>query len=303
VRESNPVPRELLETIRSRALDDGGFSMLPGGEYRPDATAWAVLALAAARVDGRDAVFVESSRSRLAAGQQKDGRVSISPSHPESFWPTAIAVLAWVGSPGHAEAQSRAVNFLLSTSGKHWVKVPDSPLAHDTSLRGWPWTEETHSWVEPTSMALLALKATGHGNHERVTEGVRMLLDRQLPSGGWNYGNTFAYGRELHPQPDVTGAALTALVGLVPEKQLKRSLEYLKEWVSRLHTPRSLGWAVLGLGAWRSRPRNSDGWIMDCVKRQERYGIYDTTLLSLLFLAWMAERGFAFPHPADKGKP
>jgi hypothetical protein len=152
-------------------------------------------------------------------------------------------------------------------------------------------------------MALLALKATGHGNHERVTEGVRMLLDRQLPSGGWNYGNTFVYGRELHPQPDITGAALTALVGLVQEKQLKRSLEYLKEKVSRLHTPRSLGWAVLGLGAWQSRPRNSDGWIMDCVKRQERYGTYDTTLLSLLFLAWMAEQGFAFLHPADKGKP
>lgn len=299
----NPITREILEMIRSRALDGGGFSMLPGGEYRPDATAWAVLALAAARFDDSHAEFVESSRSRLAAGQQKDGRVSISPSHPESYWPTAIAVLAWVGSTGHAEAQSRAVSFLLSISGKQWDKVSDSPLAHDTSLRGWSWTEETHSWVEPTSMALLALKATEHGNHERVTEGVRMLLDRQLPSGGWNYGNTFVYGRELHPQPDMTGAALTALVGLVQEKQLKRSLEYLKERVSRLHTPRSLGWAVLGLGAWQSRPRISDGWIMDCVKRQERYGTYDTALLSLLYLAWMAERGFAFLHPADKGKP
>ena len=130
-----------------------------------------------------------------------------------------------------------------------------------------------------------------------------MLLDRQLPSGGWNYGNTLVYGRELYPQPDMTGAALTALAGLVKEEQLKRSLEYLKERVSRLHTPRSLGWAVLGLGSWQSRPNISDGWIMDCVKRQERYGTYDTTLLSLLLLAWMVEQGFAFLHTTNEGKP
>jgi hypothetical protein len=298
-----PIPRRILESIRSRSVEGGGFSMLPGGEYRPDITAWAILAFTSARYDGRDDGSIESSRFRLAAGQQKDGRVSISPSHPESFWPTALAVLAWEGSPGHAEAQSRAVSFLLSTSGKHWDKVSGSPLAHDTSLRGWSWTAETHSWVEPTSMALLALKATGHSNHARVTEGVRMLLDRQLPSGGWNYGNTFVYGRELHPQPDMTGTALTALVGLVPEDDIKRSLEYLKESVSNLKTPRSLGWAIMGLGAWERRPRNSDGWIRACVKRQERYGTYDTTLLSLLLLAWMDGQGFAFLHPADKGKP
>ena len=303
VRIRNTIPQQLLEAIQSRSVEGGGFSMLPGGEYRSDVTAWAVLALRSARSDGSDGGLVEYSCSRLAASQQMDGRVSISPSTPESFWPTPMAVLAWEGSSGHADAQSRAVSFLLSISGKHWEKGSDSPLGHDTSLRGWPWTEETHSWVEPTSMALLALKATGHGNHERVTEGVRMLLDRQLPSGGWNYGNTFVYGRELYPQPDMTGAALAALVGLVKEEQLKRSLEYMKEKVSKLFTPRSLGWAVLGLGAWRSRPRDSDGWIKDCVKRQERYGTYDTSLLSLLLLAWMAEQGFAFLHPANKGNP
>lgn len=297
------IPRQLLEAIRSRSVEGGGFSMLPGREYRPDVTAWAVLALRSALSDSRDDGFIESSCSRLAASQQKDGRVSISPTTPESFWPTPMAILAWAGSSSHADAQSRAVSFLLSISGKHWEKGFNSPFAHDTSLRGWPWTEATHSWVEPTSMALLALKATGHGNHERVTEGVRMLLDRQLPSGGWNYGNTFVYGRELYPHPDMTGAALTALVGLVKEEQLKRSLEYLKERVSRLYTPRSLGWAVLGLGAWQSRPNDSDEWIMDCVKRQERYGTYDTTLLSLLLLAWTVEQEFAFLHPTDKGKP
>lgn len=270
--------------------------MLPGGAYRPDTTAWAVLAFAAARSDGRDDGFIESSRARLAAGQQKDGRVSISPSRPESFWPTQLAVLAWGKSPQYAGAQSRAVNFLLATSGIHWEREPDSPLAHDTSLRGWSWTEGTHSWVEPTSTAILALKATGNGDHDRVKEGVRMLLDRQLPSGGWNYGNTSVYGHELRPQPDVTGMALNALADIVSEDDIRRSKEYLQESVNHLKTPRSLGWGMLGLGAWQYRPRNSDQRIAECLKWQERYGTYDAELLSLLFLAWMSRRGLAVPH-------
>ena len=163
--------------------------------------------------------------------------------------------------------------------------------------------EETHSWVEPTSMALIALKGAGYGNHERVKEGVKLLLDRQLPSGGWNYGNTSTYDRELRPQPDMTGLALNALVELVPEEYIKRSLEYLKESVSRLKTPRSLGWAMLGLGAWQSRPRESDGWIVECLKRQEQYGPYDAELLSLLLLAWMSKRGLATSNPTPVGMP
>lgn len=299
----HPSAVKIIEAIRSRNLDGGGFSMLPGKEYRPDVTAWAVLALTAARFDGRDDGLIESSRSRLAADQQEDGRVWISPSNPESFWPTQLAVLAWEGSPEHATAQSRAVTFLLSISGRHWDKSSDSPLAHDTSLPGWSWTEETHSWVEPTSMALLALKVAGYGNHARVKNGVGMLLDRQLPSGGWNYGNTAVYDHALRPQPDMTGMALNALFGLVPEGDIKRSLEYLLESVNRLRTPRSLAWAVMGLGAWQSRPSHSDEWIMECVKREGQYGSYNAEQLSLLLLAWMSERGLTAPYSKNKGKP
>lgn len=129
-----------------------------------------------------------------------------------------------------------------------------------------------------------------------------MLLDRQLPSGGWNYGNTSVYDREMRPQPDMTGMVLNALVGIVPKDDLKKSLEYLRESVSRLKTPRSLGWAMLGLGAWQYRPRESEGWIAECLKRQERYGIYDTTLLSLLLLVWKSKQGFAVLHPANKDR-
>ena len=277
-----------LESLQERAQPDGGFSNLAGGEYRSDATAWAILALAAA---GARPDLIEPARKRLADGQQSDGRVCISADHPEAFWPTPLAVLAWHGSPSRREPQSRAVRFLLATAGTHWEKKTDSPITHDTAIRGWPWIADTQSMVEPTSLSLLALRVTGQGGHERTREAVRMLMDRRLPKGGWNYGNTLVYGQELYPQVDNTGLALAALAGDVPPEEVRSSLDYLDASIQNLRTPLSLGWGILGLGAWGRRPVRARDRIMESLKRQEKYGPYDTTLLSLLVLAFHARVG------------
>lgn len=277
-----------LESLRQRTQPDGGFSSLAGGEYRADATAWAILALSAAEA-GQE--LIERARASLALRQQSDGRVCISADHPEAFWPTPLAVLAWRGSPSHREPQSRAVRFLLATAGKHWKKKADSPITHDTSIRGWPWVADTHSMVEPTSLSLLALRVTGQGGHERAREAVRMLMDRRLPKGGWNYGNTSVYGQELYPQVENTGIALTALADDVPPEDARSSLDYLDASIRTIRTPLSLGWGILGLGAWGRRPVRARDWIMESIKRQEKSGPYDTTLLSLMVLAFHARPG------------
>ncbi len=178
-----PVDRMLAE----RVLPDGGFSGQPGGGYMPDATAWAILALAGSR---SRADLVRRARTRLAADQLDDGRISVSPEYPDAYWTTSMAILAWQGSRFHHEHQARAIRFLLQTSGRHWKKDSRSPVGHDTSITGWPWVADTHSMVEPTATSILALRAAGQGAHGRVREAVRMLLDRQLADGGWNYGNT-----------------------------------------------------------------------------------------------------------------
>jgi hypothetical protein len=265
--------------------------MFPGGAYRPDATAWAVFSLAATRSGVHDQDKIDSGRSRLAASQLEDGRVGLSTSNPESFWLTPLAILAWHGSKKHAELRSRAVNFLLRTSGKHWVKEDNSPLAHDTSIQGWSWTQDTHSWVEPTSLAILALRTSGLGDHARVREGVRLLMDRQLPAGGWNVGNTLVYGVELYPQPDCTGLALSALVDCVPRSEVEKSLKYLTSQVARVRTPLSLGWGILGLGAWGQKPGQTTALIGECMDRQAKHGAYDTMLISLLLLSLNAREG------------
>jgi hypothetical protein len=134
----------LVLTLSQRALPNGGFSGRTGCGYRPDATAWAILALVAV---GARKNLVQLARSQLAADQMQDGRVSLSSDHPQAFWPTALAVIAWQGSLAHRVPQLLAVKFLLDTTGKHWVNRDDSVFGHDTSIRGWPWIGDTHSTV------------------------------------------------------------------------------------------------------------------------------------------------------------
>jgi len=158
-------------------------------------------------------------------------------------------------------------------------------------LRGWPWIANTHSWVEPTSLAILALRITGGAEQERVKEGLHLLLDRQLPGGGWNYGNTKVFGQELFPFPESTGTALNALKGMVPKSQIQKSLDYLKSRLQDVRTPLSLGWGLMGLASWGEKPTEARAMINECLERQKRYGSYDTASLSLLMVASRAPQG------------
>ncbi len=278
--------REIVQSYLSeRLLGDAGFVGRPGGPFQVDATIWGILALHAC---GGAHETLERLRTRLALEQSADGRVSVSRDHPDSYWPTPLAILAWQNSFAHQDSQRRAVRFLLETTGVHFPREPDAPWAHDTMLNGWPWTNDTHSWAEPTAVCVMALRATGHGKHSRVQEAVRMLLDRQLSNGGWNYGNTLMFGKELHPMPESTGAALTALAGVVGRERLARSIAYLQEEVGRLCTPISLGWSLLGLAAWDKWPSNGRSLVERCLVNQSRYGEYDTAALSLLSLGALA---------------
>lgn len=280
--------KRTFEDIWKRSLPEGGFASRPGGRYRADSTAWAIVAM---RACGIEAQRLQTARQRLSADQQPDGRVTLSTELPGSFWPTPLAVLAWQSCPEFSLARSRAVSFLLNTAGHHFRRAADSPAGHDTSIPGWPWIEGTHSWVEPTSLAMIALRTAAHGSHERVSDGARLLLDRQLSRGGWNYGNTTVFGTELAPMPESTGLALSALPGLASRETVSRSIALMKDAVRSLKTPISLGWAILGLSAWGERPGDADDLIDRCLGRQSRYGAYDTSMVGLMIVARKAEGG------------
>ncbi|WP_455388159.1 prenyltransferase/squalene oxidase repeat-containing protein [Petrachloros mirabilis] len=277
--------RTVQQELSQRFLPEGGIIERPRGAFCTDATAWGILAFGVA---GGARTILEKHRGRLVHEQGEDGRVWLSPQHPESYWPTAIAILAWQDSSVGQAAQNRAIQFLLRSAGTHPPRKPDDPGAHDTALKGWSWIEDTHSWVEPTALGIMALQATGYSQHDRAREAVRMLLDRQLPHGGWNAGNTLVFGRELHPNPESTGAALTGLAGVVRHEKVARSINYLQGEVERLRTPISLGWSLLGLAAWDRWPSNGAALVERCLASQSRYGEYDTSALSLIFLGALA---------------
>ncbi len=277
-----------FDALAKRACPNGGFASDSecARPSRPDATAWAILALAAV---GTDEESLELSRSWLAGRQLSDGRVCLTRDHREVVWPTPLAVLAWQGSPVHLAAQERAAEFLLGFGGESLPRVP--MLGHDTTLIGWPWIARTHSWVEPTALAMMALRVAGHRDHARVDEGRDLLLDRRLSEGGWNYGNTTAFGQGLLPAPSSTGIALSALIGLVEAAPLQSSIAYLSAEATRLRSPLSLAWSLLGLGAFGARPAGALVWVVECLERQTYLGPYDTALLAQLLLSAVVSEG------------
>jgi hypothetical protein len=270
-----------IENILNRQMSEGGFAQRAGDGFRPDATAWSVLALSGDRLYND---IIEKACRHLSQKQLSDGRVPIYDGCEEACWPTPLAILAWKRAGGFKKEIDLAVKFLLETWGINFPKKEDSPLGHDTSIRGWPWDEKTHSWIEPTSMGILALKAVGFAGHDRVKEAVRMILDRQLPSGGWNYGNTTVFNRELLPMPEHTGQALCALSGFVQYAEVGKSIEYAQQQLPNLHSPLSFCWCCFGLNAWSINLNNIRERVLEILSLQNKYGAYDTTLLAQLVI-------------------
>ena len=268
------------DALLARARPDGSFAVAPGSDARPDATAWAAVAL---HVTGGAEKTVAAARRNLATLQQPDGSVPILPERPSAAWPTPLALLAWLPDPAFRPQANAAAAWLLSHPGLHWPKDPKATYGHDPSIKGWPWIEGTHSWVEPTAQVMLALAAMGRGEAPQLAEAARMLLDRQLPRGGWNYGNTVVFHHTLLPMPESTGEALTALAALPkpPDRAaVAASITYQASPECAVATPLTAAWRAFGLTAWNAATPDVLDRVTEALAKQTRYGPYDTPLLA-----------------------
>lgn len=284
----DPNDKSQLKALEGRYVDGVGVVNLPGGNARPDAACWAVLALQAA---GGDDGVIEGARRMLAVAQAQDGRIPVTAQQPEAYWPTSLAVMAWHGAAQYQEPQAKAIQFLVDFQE---IKAPDPSEikeGHNVTIKGWPWVVRTHPWVEPTAYAALALRAAGQASDSRVQDAINLLLDRQLPSGGWNCGNTFTFGLEMRPTPETSGLSLQTLAGLVPKTAVEHSIAYMQSELAFLNSPISIAWAILGLHAWQEAVDRARERILQALARQEQLGPYNTVSLSLLVLAWHCEGG------------
>jgi hypothetical protein len=260
-----------------------GLGYLADDGPAAEPTAWAAMALLA---HGRRKEAV-GKLPLLADWQQGDGSVPVRQAETEPCWTTSLAVTAWQAIlraqassfvTGDEVAASDADRFrTAATKGRDWllrtrsevVTWGDPQMAgHDGTLIGWPWAPGTHAWVEPTALAVLALKASKCAEHSRTREAVRLLIDRLLPGGGCNYGNTEVLGQKLlaHVQP--SGLVLLALAGEQdPSGKIERTKSYLLRALPGTKAPQSLAFGLLGLAAHGVRPPEAEAWLAAAASR------------------------------------
>ncbi len=220
----------------------------------------------------------------LVLCQGDDGGVGVREGEPQPQWPTSLAVLAWraSGLQQYEENVRSGVAWMLSMRGKAMPR--NEEMGHDTTLVAWPWAAGTHSWIEPTALAVAAFKSAGRSGHARTREAVQMLIDRQLPGGGCNYGNTLCLGQLLRPHVQPTGVALWALAGEHDDHgRITASVRWLARTINAQTTTCSLAWAILGLAAQRAVPKNARSWLENSVDRTLRS---DQSPHKLALLAW-----------------
>lgn len=263
-----PWCQSLLDRLVSAKNDGGGWSYSPDGPSAAEPTAWMTVALSAYDADTD---LIAGGLDCLTRMQQSDGGIPGIPTIASTGWATGLAILAWTLAGGglsrsYDDPARRAADWLLRHSGQPAPRNP-AIYGHDTSLIGWSWVEGTHSWVEPTSYALLALDAVGLRDHPRAVEGRRLLRDRVIPGGGWNYGNARMFGAALRPFPETTGVALLALADTTRDEVIESSLDYLLDELPKVRSPMSTAWGVMALTAWNRRSPHADAWLAETAAR------------------------------------
>jgi hypothetical protein len=279
---------------------------LSDGHAAAEPTALAALAFAAHdRPDD-----ARKAAAALVSMQQANGEVVIRAGEQSPGWTTSLAVVAWnrIARDEYRAQIDRAIAWLLSNRGRA-VERSDN-FGHNTELIGWAYAEQTHSWVEPTAFGVLALKAAGSSprNPEpaskrqidegpksgiapeaAIREGIAVLIDRQLPGGGLNYGNTEVLGQYLRAHVEPTGIALIALAGEMDVSgRIAKSVAWLRRNIGPTTTPLSIGWALLGLRAHGIELPPADPWLSAAAEmvRGRNRSPHKLALLALAAKGW-----------------
>lgn len=250
---------------------------------RPDVepTALAALALRAHGPDG-DAP-ARAAADWLARRQRPDGALAGGNEGEEPGWGTSYAVVLWTALGVHHDRRGRAARWLIHRRGTTMPRAGDGVIGHDTTIPGWPWVEGTHAWLEPTAWAVLALAAAGLLSHPRARDGLRLIRDRALPAGGWNYGNSRAFGHDLRPQPATTALALLALArGGDRSPAVAGGAAYLRAALPGTRSAQAVGWGVLALRALGPSPEAAPVWLAEAAAPALRHGDSTVRLACLL---------------------
>lgn len=234
-----------LAFLRESQNADGGWGYKRGGMSFVEPTAAVMIALLS---DAQSALQVQRAREFLVSLQHPDGGWGIAAMDDESGWMTAWAVRAL--AVRRDAVVERAQAWLLKASGiritdPNQIQSVQKVLRIDPRVTGWAWQPGDAAWIFPTALALLALDAIQVRDHPRVQEGIQYLLDRAIPTGGWNIGNPYMVTGTLPPTVECTALALMALHTFgVGNETTSRARAYLDR---EEFTPTAFEWAWRGL--------------------------------------------------------
>lgn len=233
---------------------DGGWGYKRGGMSFVEPTAAVLMALAN---DAGAASACQRAHDYLVKLQRPDGGWGIAALDDESGWMTAWATWA-LARPNPARSE-RGVAWLLRAEGLRVTNPADVArlkqlLGIDPTLTGWSWQPGDAAWIFPTALSLIALARSGLGDHARVQQGVQYLLDRAIPTGGWNIGNPFMVTGSLPPTVINTAIALMALDACgVADAKAEWADAWLNQYLGGLATAQELAWI-----AWSRVARRQD---------------------------------------------
>lgn len=258
----NALAKQLLADAAVEYLSEaqnpgGGWGAQGRKRSNTEATAYALLALASR--DASESKAVNGALNWLVSTQRPDGSWPLSAQFPDSSWTSAIAITALSYFESGRSQAIRGANWLMGQEGKgigllaslvHWLAPESAAVKLNPFIKGWSWTPETFSWVEPTAYSLIALKKLRPyldktKVKERIEEGEKLIYDRMCQGGGWNYGNSNVLGESLWPYPDITAVALIALQDYAKREENQMSLRALKKMLDETYSGLSLSWSIL----------------------------------------------------------
>jgi hypothetical protein len=209
------------KAIEGRQRSTGGWAYVA----RQDAIEPTCLATLSCRNQPGD--FLERALDFIERAQNPDGGwAAFTGDDQQSCWVTALAVLSLIAVRPASKRIENGIRWLVRVHGREgdllWqlkFRLADRDVQFDPAKYGWNWIGGTTSWVIPTAFSLMALRKANRRFSaapdftRRIRLGTAMLLNRMCPGGGWNAGNSVAFGVPYSPYMDATSIALLSLRG------------------------------------------------------------------------------------------
>ena len=233
-----PAAHASLVAALSRLRNgDGGWPYYAGRKSRLEPTCWALLATG---------VAVETTP--LSQWMNPAGLLAEPSTGQTNYAFNGLAALALSASSTDSPTSQRIVAAL---SDRRSERIPPSPnTRQDNTLQGWPWSDGTFSWIEPTAWCLLATKrfrTISLPLSPRISSAEALLRDRVCPGGGWNYGNAEVYGQGLPAHVPTTALALMALQDRTVEPIVRESASLLERQAPIEGSTTALALSILAL--------------------------------------------------------